>query len=67
MCLVVLGVSNLEPVRVVFRAEKLTTVLVTGSTLALAYAQAHPTRVISLTLRGIFTVGHFVPHSFASH
>ncbi|KAK4698835.1 proline iminopeptidase, partial [Phenoliferia sp. Uapishka_3] len=27
-----------------------------GSTLALAYAQAHPTRVKSLTLRGIFTV-----------
>ena len=28
----------------------------TGSTLALAYAQAHPERVRSLTLRGIFTV-----------
>ncbi|KAL8286447.1 hypothetical protein RQP46_004464 [Phenoliferia psychrophenolica] len=27
-----------------------------GSTLAIAYAQAHPTRVKSLTLRGIFTL-----------
>ncbi|KAH7911525.1 Alpha/Beta hydrolase protein [Hygrophoropsis aurantiaca] len=27
-----------------------------GSTLALAYAQAHPDRVISLVLRGVFTV-----------
>ena len=27
-----------------------------GSTLALAYAQAHPTRVKSLSLRGVFTV-----------
>lgn len=27
-----------------------------GSTLAIAYAQAHPDRVKSLTLRGIFTV-----------
>lgn len=27
-----------------------------GSTLSLAYAQAHPTKVRSLTLRGIFTL-----------